>query len=125
MSVSRVKGEPTLFKQKYKSGEKIHTIRMNEAGYFRDGDTVSIRQWSGKPYSSKQVEIGQNKIGVQAIRLNTDGTCMIAGRCHLADGVALNDGLTFDEFRYWFWKGGVMAKPIIADIIHFGDFRYS
>ena len=85
ISLSRVfpvthsrRGEPTDFASKLASGEKKHTIRRNydlwkvnaekmERGKFY----LSIRQWSGKPYNSPQVEIAQrhNPIGVQPVEL--------------------------------------------------------
>ncbi len=60
MTLSR-RGEPTEFNTKLENGEKIHTIRRNydlwkvnaekmERGNFY----LSVRQWSGRPYNSKQ-----------------------------------------------------------------------
>ena len=65
-------GEPTNFKEKILSGEKIHTIRAatkkevltcgnyDKKEYkfadcrFKIGDQISMRYWTGKPYNSKQ-----------------------------------------------------------------------
>jgi hypothetical protein len=88
------RGEPTGFANKLASGEKKHTIRSNydlwnvnaekmERGKFY----LSIRQWSGRPYNSPQVEIAQrhNPIGVQPVELyyhadNDTITAKIDGR---------------------------------------------
>ena len=58
------KGEETHFKDKFLSGEKIHTIRANYPLWekrikeVQEGKAIlSIREWSGKPYRSKQVVI--------------------------------------------------------------------
>ena len=57
-------GEETAFKESFLNGKKIHTIRANynlwEARIkeVQEGKAVlSIRQWSGLPYRSKQYEI--------------------------------------------------------------------
>ena len=63
-------GQPTGFREKFLKGEKVHTIRKNERGYFKDGDDLSVRAWSGAAYRSKQVEICALKsCGVVPIRL--------------------------------------------------------
>lgn len=58
------KGTPTNFEQKILSGEKTHTIRGNFAYWngivqqVKQGKAlISVRQWSGRPYNSKQNEI--------------------------------------------------------------------
>ena len=66
------KGEPTGFKDKFLAaigkaeGDwlKLHTIRANYALWLERFDEIEagkaclcIRQWTGKPYCSKQVEI--------------------------------------------------------------------
>lgn len=114
------RGEPTGFASKLASGEKKHTIRRNydlwkvnaekmERGKFY----LSIRQWSGKPYNSPQVEIAQrhNPIGVQPVELyyhadNDTITAKIDGREWLdADcyTLAKNDGLSVQDFKEWFF----------------------
>ena len=56
--------------KKFLMGEKVHTIRKNERGYFKDGEGLSVREWSGAAYRSKQVEICALKsCGVVPIRL--------------------------------------------------------
>lgn len=96
---------------------------------------LSIRQWSGKPYNSPQVEIAQrhNPIGVQPIELyyhadNDTITAKIDGREWLdADcyTLAKNDGLSIQDFKEWFFgKEPTEDKVFIGGIIHFTDFRY-
>lgn len=136
------RGEPTGFASKLASGEKKHTIRRNydlwkvnaekmERGKFY----LSIRQWSGKPYNSPQVEIAQrhNPICVQPIELyyhadNDTITAKIDGREWLdADcyTLAKNDGLSVQDFKEWFFgKVPKEDKVFKGGIIHFTDFRY-
>ena len=136
------RGEPTDFASKLASGVKKHTIRKNydlwkinaekmERGKFY----LSIRQWSGRPYKSPQVEIAQrnNPIGVQPIELyyhadNDTITAKIDGREWLdADcyTIAKNDGLSVQDFKEWFFgKDPYEDKVFTGVIIHFTDFRY-
>ena len=60
------KGQPTDFKEKLASSRKLHTIRGNYDQWNaiaekmqRGGYCLSIRQWSGRPYNSPQVEIAR------------------------------------------------------------------
>ena len=93
-------GEETHFKEKFLLGQgltdydtpsmaKIHTIRANYPLWekrikeVQEGRAaLSIRQWTGKPYRSKQVEIAmltaENGVGVQKLEFynNTLGLCM-------------------------------------------------
>lgn len=135
-------GEQTEFAEKLRQGEKIHTIRKNfdlwkvnaekmESGRYY----ISIRQWSGRPYKSPQVEIAQrhNPIGVQPIELyyhadNGTITAKIDGRewfdadCYT---IARNDGLSTEDFKEWFFgKDPKEDKVFTGVIIHFTDFRY-
>lgn len=136
------RGEPTGFANKLASGAKKHTIRKNydmwklnaekmERGKFY----LSVRQWSGKPYNSPQVEIAQrhNPIGVQAVELyyhsdNDTITARIDGREWLdADcyELAKNDGLSVQDFKEWFFgKDPQEDKVFKGGIIHFTDLRY-
>ena len=136
------RGEPTGFASKLASGEKKHTIRRNydrwkvnaekmERGQFY----LSIRQWSGKPYNSPQVEIAQrhNPIGVQPVELyyhadNDTITAKIDGREWLDSDcytLAKNDGLSVQDFKEWFFgKDPKEDKVFKGGIIHFTDFRY-
>lgn len=138
----RRRGELTEFAGKLSSGAKKHTIRGNydlwkvnaekmERGEFY----LSIRQWSGKPYNSPQVEIAQrhNPIGVQPIELyyhadndtitaNIDGRELVDADCYT---LAKNDGLSVQDFKEWFFgKDPKEDKVFKGCIIHFTNFRY-
>lgn len=77
------KGQETNFKRLFLNGKKIHTIRRDFYRWkkiisqVQGGEAVlSIRQWTEKPYRSKQVEIGrltaQDGVGIQKGGLHTD-----------------------------------------------------
>ncbi len=138
-------GEETHFKEKFLLGlgltdydtpslAKIHTIRANYPLWekrikeVQEGRAVlSIRQWTGKPYRSKQVEIAmltaENGIGIQRLDIfdfmrpaKVDGSQLV----NLTD-LANNDGLSFSDWYHWFRLADVI-KPMV--IIHFTKFRY-
>lgn len=136
------RGQPTDFASKLASGEKKHTIRRNyhqwqhNAEKMEQGNyALSIRQWSGKPYNSPQVEIAQrsNPIGVQPIELryhadNDTITAKIDGRewydadCYT---IAKNDGLSVHDFKEWFFGEHPQEDKVFTGaIIHFTEFRY-
>ena len=136
------RGEPTDFASKLASGEKKHTIRKNYDQWKVNAEKMerskfylSIRQWSGRPYKSPQVEIAQrnNPIGVQPIELyyhadNDTITAKIDG-CEWLDAdcytIAKNDGLSVQDFKEWFFgKDPHEDKVFTGVIIHFTDFRY-
>ena len=136
-------GEETHFKEKFLLGQgltdydtpslaKIHTIRANyplwEKRIKEDGRAVlSIRQWTGKPYRSKQVEIAtltaENGVGVQKLEFynNTLGLCHIGIVYQRKYELAHYDGLSFEDWEEWF-KGYDLSEPMA--IIHFTKFRY-
>ena len=138
-------GEETHFKEKFLLGQgltdydtpsiaKIHTIRANYPLWekrikeVQDGRAVlSIRQWIGKPYRSKQVEIAtltaENGVGVQKLEFynNTLGLCHIGIVYQRKYELAHNDGLSFEDWKEWF-RGYDLSEPMA--IIHFTKFRY-
>lgn len=110
--------------------EKIHTLRANyelwrkRAKEINEGKAIlSIRYWSDKPYNSKQVEICRlEKIGVEKIEDPTNFVfAQIGDRQINWETIAINDGLSFDDFCEWF---KVRTKTPMA-IIHFTNFRYN
>ena len=120
------KGEPTNFVKSYKAGGKIHTIRSNAKGYYKDGEMVSLRYWSGKPYCSKQVEIGQTRIGIESVSIKS-GVCPVLftnGYQRPLPQLAENDGLSFGNFLDWFFPPNKPYCDFLGDILHFTDFRY-
>lgn len=112
---------------------KIHTIRANYplwakriAEVERGEACLSIRQWTGKPYRSKQVEIAKltkkNGVGIQKVELTNDlAECITGGRHYSYVDIARNDGLHPADWLDWF-KGYELTQPMA--IIHFTDFRY-
>jgi hypothetical protein len=140
-------GEPTQFRDAFYAGQvfnrgseclyvrpKLHTIRANyplwekrikevQEGYA----VLSIRQWTGKPYRSKQVEIAtltaENGVGLQRLEftdcrlrfpyIDSEWTTMVL--------LAKNDGLSLNDWVEWF--GGYNFSEPMA-IIHFTKFRY-
>ena len=136
-------GEPTGFDHKFLAVVagwddhwlKIHTIRDNYELWRkrfeqieRGEACISIRQWMGKPYNSKQREIArltkEDGIGLQ--RLEFYNGCLqhpilSSGMTIRAESIAQNDGLLFEDWKDWF-KSCDLSKPLA--IIHFTNFRY-
>jgi hypothetical protein len=141
------KGEPTEFLEKFLNGQtgngnaKLHTIRANYPLWekrikeVQNGNAVlSVRQWSGRPYASKQVEIAtldaSDRVGIQRLEITNLWGC---NRCTVLDDnllalfdvdpaeLAKNDGLSFYEWLTWF-KSYDLTQPLA--IIHFTKFRY-
>ncbi len=105
-------GQPTNFKEKFLSGEKKHTIR-NPKKKWKVGDKASIREWSGKPYRSKQIIIKEVEIKkVWDIKINfnlleyklsfeiNNKRVPFNERHHIWE----NDGLDSVDFWCWFVK---------------------
>lgn len=144
------KGEPTGFKDQFlaaikHNGEwrKIHTIRANYELWKKRFEKIEkgeaclcIRQWTGKPYRSKQVEIArltrEDGIGIQKLEIVKEKLMSRPIFLGYVDGVlqdgykffpllANHDGLSLDDWKEWF-KGYDLNKPLV--IIHFTNFRY-
>ena len=127
-------GEQTGFADAFLSGRKIHTIRANEKGYYQDGDIVSVRQWSGNPYASKQ-ETLKDGIGISVLPviIRFDNVSLsIRVRPYLGASfsfvdpsvVADNDGLSLSDFIAWFNPKRMPNLVLNYSMIHFTDFRY-
>ena len=140
------KGQPTDFGGAFLKGQgqknsesmfsKIHTIRANYPLWEKRIQEVqqgtaclSIRQWTDKPYRSKQIEIARltkdNGVGIQKLQFRycdslsdyaIDDLCMFGGT-----ELANNDGLRYRDWANWF-SSYDLTKPIA--IIHFTQFRY-
>lgn len=161
------KGEPTYFKEKVMDaicvahgidrrpkgiidglhGYKLHTIRANYKLWskrFKQIDAgeavLSVRQWSGKPYRSKMIEIcrltKKDGIGIQKLYLTDEINLLgeygivestwelfgIPGDSKVScKQLAYNDGLSYEDWDAWFEKYD-QSKPLA--IIHFTKFRY-
>lgn len=112
---------------------KIHTIRANYPLWekrikeVQEGRAaLSIRQWTGKPYRSKQVEIvrltTEDGVGIQLLELTNDlSECIVGDHRHSYVSVAKNDGLHPADWLDWF-SCYDLSKPMA--IIHFTKFRY-
>ena len=127
------KGQETEFGRSFLNGKKIHTIRGNfslwekRIAHIQKGEAVlSVRQWTGKPYQSKQVEIArltaEDGVGIQELKLtDLSRPTTINGQRIELPLLAQNDGLGFNDWFYWFEKYD-LSKPLA--IIHFTKFRY-
>ena len=129
-------GEPTEFREKFLKEEKIHTIRANyelwskRIAEVRAGRAVlSVRQWTGKPYASRQEEIArltaENSVGIQKLCFPNRLTALVdyPERKLSVDFklLAKNDGLSLADWCDWF-RHYDLSKPLA--IIHFTNFRY-
>lgn len=120
-------GQPTYFVKQILEGKKLHTIRANEKGAFKDGETISLRWWSGKPYRSSQVEFMQVRIGIQSVRIvycSNGLRAFVDGKKIWAEDLVEADGLSRADFINWFFTPGKYGE-FRGDIIHFTDFRYA
>jgi len=113
---------------------KRHTIRANYPLWekrikdIQEGKAaLSVRQWTGKPYRSKQVEIArltaEDGVGIQKLEFvsNKLGLPRIGIVYQRKYELASNDGLSFEDWEDWF-KDYDLSKPMA--IIHFTKFRY-
>lgn len=149
-------GEPTYFKEKIKKAlglldddftvPKIHTLRGNYDLWRKRFEEIeagraclSVREWIGKPYRSKQREIvrliKEDGIGLQKINfvkrtgtpiseLETFTFCAIDNVINHSISyidIAENDGLSHNDFKEWF-NTYDLSKPMA--IIHFTNFKY-
>lgn len=127
---------------------KLHTIRANYPLWqkrfeeIENGEAcLSVRQWSGRPYASKQVEIrrltADDGIGLQRLQIIPINGSLIdfmtsidwvakknPAALELVHKIAENDGLSFADWKEWFFgnKKYNMNEPLA--IIHFTKFRY-
>lgn len=143
-------GQPTFFKDKMHAAithndeywNKLHTIRANYPLWrerfnqiARGEACLSVRQWTGKPYCSKQVEIArltaEDGIGVERLVFikghewgewavhNDEDWCT-----HVKpERLAMNDGLSTEDWEEWFANPAYDKSQPFA-IIQFTKFRY-
>lgn len=129
-------GEETEFEFKFVFGgnlEKKHTIRANYPLWeYRISEVqkgravISLRQWTGKPYRSPQVEIckltAEDGVGIQMLKMiDLYRPTIINGHKVELPDLAANDGLAYKDWVEWF-KGYDLREPMA--IIHFTRFRY-
>ena len=124
-------GEPTGFKEKFLSGEKIHTIRTNfdlwnkRIKEVKAGEAmISLRQWEDKPYRSKQIEIAKltkdDGVGLSYIYLKDKS--ILNYLLDTLPGLDTNDGLSREDWLSWFDKAPLNQY---LPVIHFTPFRYN
>lgn len=123
-------GEPTEFREKLLSGEKIHTIRTNfplwkqRIEEVENGEAcISLRQWQDKPYRSKQIEIArltkEDGVGIECISLPPIG--QLPASLDSFPELDTHDGLDRLDWLSWF-EQAPRNQPL--PIIHFTPFRY-
>lgn len=97
-------GEPTHFKEKFLSGKKITTIRQGilwekRIKEVQEGRAIlSVREWSGKPYNSKQTIIKEftHEDNLRCCVFDVDAPPVSL------EQLAKNDGLEVEDFMSWF-----------------------
>lgn len=118
---------------------KVHTIRLNYELWKKRMDEIqagkaklSVRQWSGAPYRSKQETIieltAKDGIGVQKLSsMDEIEGCVVNSATDVKfvplEILAINDGLEVGTFKDWF----KLAKPTTDNpmvIIHLTKLRY-
>ena len=137
-------GKPTYFREKFLGTpgmlRKLHTIRANYTLWAKRfekiaaGDAcLSVREWMGAPYRSKQREIArltkEDGIGLQKLQLEVADKLFGKYHVRIDDGcgsasiieLATNDGLQLEDWKDWF-RNYNLSKPLA--IIHFTNFRY-
>lgn len=134
-------GKPTYFREKFRGTpgmlRKLHTIRANYSLWAKRfemiaaGDAcLSVREWMGAPYRSKQREIARltadDGVGIQKLRIYEHEPLPVVYADRYTTPVdwqelATNDGLSLEDWKEWF-KNYDLSKPLA--IIHFTNFRY-
>lgn len=145
-------GDATNFATKFLEGSKIHTCRENfeywekQIAKLRANEGfLSLRQWSGKSYCSKQEivkDIPGAECGVQKLTLRFEYEftelrnvlAYVDGRLIDLFSLAQNDGLSRNEYINWFrpafdklMKKSTSPNPVFEKeyaLIHFTNFRY-
>lgn len=117
--------------------KKIHTIRANfelwekRIAEIKAGRAVlSIREWEGKPYKSRQVEIALlssvDGLGVDSFAGKTRkvGNHSRAWFDYHSIDIARNNGLSLEDWENWVFPNKKPLTDKRMAIIHFTPFRY-
>jgi len=95
------------FARKVEAGTKLQTIRLPRKVPVKPGDWLSLREWTGKPYRSKQRiirEVTCKKTSI--LHLDWSDVMILDGQplnSNLQQWFAQNDGFkSADEMRQWF-----------------------
>lgn len=108
---------------------KFHTIRAGK--HFKDGDFFSPRVWSGKPYTSPQIQIAPDleikRVYDFRIEVEGDYICVFVDnypfyeenktmvtQIEALEMLAQNDGLSLQDFKDWFKWGNPFDGQIIS-----------
>ena len=139
-------GKPTGFKESFLQGRKIHTLRLDAKGKWAKDikdvsegrKFISVRQWTGRPYNSEQIEIGQltegenaHGMGLQhfALKWSKVGGKVVASMSvdgHLIpiSEVAAHDSLSEADFLAMFTDNKQEEGCTQGVVIHWTNFRY-
>lgn len=123
-------GQPTYFKEKFLHGNKFHTLRGNCDRWgiiltqVCNGEAeLSIRQWRGVPYHSKQEVIKNlnfyDGVGYEIINMTT-----LNKHERLKREIAMNDGMALKDWEAWFNKELHSKTAVYRILIHFTTIRY-
>lgn len=133
-------GQPTMFADSVRQGKKIHTCRDNFNYWYEkiaslkaSGGSLSIREWTGKPYRSQQgviLEVPSDKVHVSELILwKKEGYYKATINDKVVDLglLAKNDGLQNERdfisfMEPLFVKYG--RNVIRLAVIHFSEFVY-
>ncbi len=134
-------GEPTGFWMAIICGRKKHTIRAGNR--FKAGEIVSLREWRGLPYRSKQREFAQVFIDSVwpitikpyrdrsperrrfVIHIKDRYVADWTGTANITQKeLAKNDGLSKEDFLSWFGCDKKIIKPFVGQIICWWPVNY-
>lgn len=101
--------------------DKNHTVRAGS--YWKEGELMSLRVWSGTPYRSKQIKIYED-LSIKKIYkleiISTDNGILFIFDGELIDirKLAHNDGLNVADLHSWFiddpkYKGEFVGQVIV------------
>lgn len=123
----------TCFKSNFLNGKKIHQIKPDfllwkiKIDEVKAGKAIlSIREWEGDPFRSKQSEIARftqhDSLGIQHISFD------LANKIFLVDGkemdpelIMTNECSYLDVFSFWFER---QNPQMDMALIQFSDFKY-
>jgi hypothetical protein len=128
-------GEKTGFSERIENNTKIHTIRGNYEFWKKRMNDIesgiaylSVREWTGKPYASKQKELfrfhADDGVGCEKLEMTALGWFIEDYDTNYSNqDFANHDGLSIIDFIDWF-KGKITIDMEPMAIIHFTEFRY-
>ncbi len=114
-------------RNKVGSYEKLHTIRANNPKtnepHFTTGDKIQLAVWTGKPYASHQIRICPElevvcydfEVEKNHVPTGPEWIPSINGNeLYDLEKLAINDGLSLDDFKSWFKYPSEFDGQIIA-----------